>query len=83
MPALSKSTRISSCVLKARTDSTFTVFQNYVLRIQTKLFFPKVLDFQEHLIATMMALEDTYFSMAEKCDQERQHVHTARDYLSL
>ena len=29
----------------------------------------KVLDFQEHLIATMMALEDTYFSMAEKCDQ--------------
>jgi hypothetical protein len=28
-----------------------------------------VLDFQEHLIATMMALEDTYFSMAEKCDQ--------------
>lgn len=29
----------------------------------------QVLDFQEHLIATMMALEDTYFSMAEKCDQ--------------
>jgi hypothetical protein len=31
-----------------------------------------VLDFQEHLIATMMALEDTYFSMAEKCGQEQQ-----------
>ena len=30
---------------------------------------PQVLDFQEHLIATMMALEDTYFSMAEKCSQ--------------
>lgn len=29
----------------------------------------QVLDFQEHLIATMMALEDTYFSMAEKCGQ--------------
>ena len=24
---------------------------------------------QEHLIITMMALEETYFSMAEKCDQ--------------
>ena len=29
----------------------------------------QVLDFQEHLVATMMALEDTYFSMAEKCSQ--------------
>jgi len=29
----------------------------------------QVLDFQEHLVATMMALEDTYFSMAEKCIQ--------------
>ena len=29
----------------------------------------QVLDFQEHLVATMMALEDTYFSMAEKCTQ--------------
>merc|ERR1712180_409581 len=29
----------------------------------------QVLDFQEHLVATMMALEDTYFSMAEKCAQ--------------
>merc|ERR1712234_71670 len=29
----------------------------------------QVLDFQEHLVSTMMALEDTYFSMAEKCDQ--------------
>lgn len=29
----------------------------------------QVLDFQEHLVVTMMALEDTYFSMAEKCDQ--------------
>jgi predicted ATPase len=28
----------------------------------------QVMDFQEHLVATMMALEDTYFSMAEKCD---------------
>jgi len=27
------------------------------------------LDFQEHLVTTMMALEDTYFSMAEKCVQ--------------
>jgi len=29
----------------------------------------QVLDFQEHLVSTMMALEDTYFSMAEKCEQ--------------
>lgn len=29
----------------------------------------KVLDFQEHLVVTMMALEDTYFSMGEKCAQ--------------
>jgi len=29
----------------------------------------QILDFQEHLVATMMALEDTYFSMAEKCSQ--------------
>jgi len=29
----------------------------------------QVLDFQEHLVSTMMALEDTYFSMAEKCSQ--------------
>jgi len=29
----------------------------------------QILDFQEHLVATMMALEDTYFSMAEKCTQ--------------
>ena len=29
----------------------------------------QVLDFQEHLVATMMALEETYFSMAEKCSQ--------------
>jgi len=29
----------------------------------------QVLDFQEHLVTTMMALEDTYFSMAEKCHQ--------------
>jgi len=29
----------------------------------------QVLDFQEHLVSTMMALEDTYFSMAEKCTQ--------------
>ena len=28
-----------------------------------------MLDFQEHLVTTMMALEDTYFSMAEKCQQ--------------
>ena len=28
-----------------------------------------MLDFQEHLVTTMMALEDTYFSMAEKCRQ--------------
>jgi hypothetical protein len=28
-----------------------------------------VLDFQEHLVVTMMALEETYFSMAEKCTQ--------------
>ena len=27
------------------------------------------MDFQEHLVSTMMALEDTYFSMAEKCAQ--------------
>ena len=27
------------------------------------------MDFQEHLVSTMMALEDTYFSMAEKCSQ--------------
>ena len=30
---------------------------------------PQILDFQEHLVSTMMALEDTYFSMAEKCSQ--------------
>eukprot|EP00088_Acartia_fossae_P054455 TRINITY_DN625_c0_g1_i16.p1 TRINITY_DN625_c0_g1~~TRINITY_DN625_c0_g1_i16.p1 ORF type:complete len:434 (-),score=171.11 TRINITY_DN625_c0_g1_i16:495-1796(-) len=29
----------------------------------------QVLDFQEHLVVTMMALEETYFSMAEKCAQ--------------
>jgi len=29
----------------------------------------QVLDFQEHLVVTMMALEETYFSMAEKCTQ--------------
>jgi len=29
----------------------------------------QVLDFQEHLVTTMMALEETYFSMAEKCHQ--------------
>lgn len=29
----------------------------------------QVLDFQEHLVTTMMAIEDTYFSMAEKCHQ--------------
>jgi len=29
----------------------------------------QVLDFQEHLVVTMMALEETYFSMAEKCSQ--------------
>merc|ERR1712066_1053169 len=29
----------------------------------------QILDFQEHLVSTMMALEDTYFSMAEKCTQ--------------
>ena len=33
------------------------------------LFCSQILDFQEHLVATMMALEDTYFSMAEKCAQ--------------
>jgi predicted ATPase len=29
----------------------------------------QVLDFQEHLVVTMMALEETYFSMADKCTQ--------------
>jgi len=29
----------------------------------------QVLDFQEHLVTTMIAIEDTYFSMAEKCTQ--------------
>jgi len=29
----------------------------------------QVLDFQEHLVSTMIALEDTYFSQAEKCAQ--------------
>jgi len=29
----------------------------------------QIMDFQEHLVETMIALEDTYFSMAEKCDQ--------------
>lgn len=29
----------------------------------------QIMDFQEHLVKVMMALEDTYFSMAEKFDQ--------------
>jgi len=29
----------------------------------------QVLDFQEHLVSTMIAIEDTYFSLAEKCSQ--------------
>jgi len=29
----------------------------------------QIMDFQEHLVETMMAIEETYFSMAEKCQQ--------------
>ena len=53
--------------MKAKDIKNIIFIQMYFFIQYLKMI--KVLDFQEHLVVTMMALEDTYFSMGEKCAQ--------------